>query len=66
MIGLVEADPASRNDMFIRAPKNAAMPTNAPTSNPIPTNNSPKAMAYEKNCSIPLSIRNWRVVRYHS
>ena len=43
--GLVEAEPASRNDMFISAPKKAAMPVRAPSSRPSPTASSPNVMS---------------------
>src|SRR5699024_5213969 len=35
--------PASRNDIFIIAPKNAAIPVNRPTIKPSPINTSPHA-----------------------
>ena len=42
--GLVDADPASRNDMFMTAPKKAAKPVRSPMSRPIPTAISPNVM----------------------
>lgn len=42
--GLLDADPASRKDMFMNAPKKAAIPVSAPRIRPIPTAISPKVM----------------------
>ncbi len=43
--GLDEAEPASRKDMFMRAPKKAAKPVRQPTIRPIPTAISPKVIS---------------------
>ena len=66
MTGFDEAEPASRNDMFISAPKNAANPVSSPRIKPIPTAISPNVMTYVIQLSAPLSIRNWMKARYHS
>ena len=42
--GFIDAEPASRNDMFMRAPKKAAIPVKTPTRRPIPIASSPKVM----------------------
>ena len=44
MTGLVEAEPASRNDMFISAPKKAAIPVRTPKIRARPTGISPNVM----------------------
>ena len=49
--GLVEAEPASRNDMFIIAPKKAAIPVRAPSSSPSPMASSPKVMTHANHVS---------------
>ena len=49
--GLVEDEPASRNDMFISAPKNAANPVRSPRSSPIPTASSPRVISHANQVS---------------
>ena len=46
-IGLMLTVPASMKLRFIRAPKNAATLTTAPTMSPIPTSTSPTAIAFD-------------------
>ena len=43
--GFVDAEPASRKDMFIVAPKKAAMPVRIPKIRPSPIAISPKTMS---------------------
>lgn len=64
--GFEEADPASRNDMFINAPKNAAKPVSSPTISPIPTASSPSVISQPNQLYAPLSSRVWMNVRYQS
>ena len=45
MTGLTDAEPASRKDMFIMAPKKAAKPVRTPTMRPSPTAISPNTMS---------------------
>ena len=54
MIGFELTVPASKNEKFINAPKNAAIPVKQPTIKPSPTNISPKTMKYEKNPELVL------------
>ena len=49
--GFVDAEPASRNDMFIRAPKKAATPVRRPRSSPIPTASSPSVISHANHVS---------------
>jgi hypothetical protein len=64
--GLVEAEPASRNDMFIRAPKNAATPVRQPRSRPNPTAISPKVISQANHASWWPCSRALMKSRYHS
>src|SRR3972149_11884905 len=66
MPGLLDAEPASRKDMFMNAPKKAAMPVNAPNRSPRPTAISPKTMTYPNQLWASLAIRTLRNSRYHS
>src|SRR5947208_1657471 len=59
-IGLTLIDPDSRNDMFITAPKNAAIPTSAPTSRPRPMSISPNTITLENHTWALASIMPWR------
>ena len=52
-IGLVLVVPAIMKFQFMKAPKNAAIPTNAPRINAIPTSNSPYAM------TLPMTTSAW-------
>src|SRR5699024_12672194 len=46
--GLILTAPANKNEIFINAPKNAAIPVNIPMIKPTPTNTSPQATINEK------------------
>src|SRR5699024_12253086 len=46
--GLILTAPANKNETFINAPKNAAIPVNIPMIKPTPTNTSPQATINEK------------------
>src|SRR6266545_2558318 len=56
--GLVLAAPAIMKFQFISAPKNAAMPTNAPRISATPIMNSPKATSEANQLYQPLSSMN--------
>ena len=64
--GLVEAEPASMNDMFMSEPKNAAKPVSAPSISPTPTAISPATTRTANQSCAPLSIRYWMKSRYQS
>jgi len=64
--GLTDAEPASRNDMFMRAPKKAAKPVRQPTSRPSPTAISPNTMRGANQVYALLSSKVWMNARYHS
>src|SRR5699024_7361654 len=55
MIGFVLTVPANKNDIFISAPKNAAIPVRHPTINPRPTRTSPQATIYEKGTALGIT-----------
>jgi hypothetical protein len=61
--GLVDAEPASMNDMFIRAPKKAAIPVSAPKISAIPTSSSPTEITFANQLAQPLSSMNWTYSR---
>jgi hypothetical protein len=64
--GFVDAEPASRNDMFMRAPKKAANPVSAPNSSPSPTAISPTVISHANQVSWCPAIRKLTKSRYHS
>ena len=51
MTGFVDAEPASRNDMFMSAPKKAASPVRMPRRSADPTASSPKVMSQANQVS---------------
>src|SRR5690625_580712 len=55
MIGFELTVPANKNDIFIRAPKNAAIPVSNPTIKPRPIRNSPNATIYEKTTAFGIT-----------
>ena len=64
--GLVDAEPASRNDMFMSAPKNAARPVRQPKMRPRPTAISPNTMSganQDSACALTSMVMK---SRYHS
>src|SRR5690625_7397576 len=54
IIGFVLTVPASKKDIFITAPKKAAIPVKNPTIRPSPTRTSPQATMYEKGTAFEI------------
>src|SRR5215813_7301559 len=63
---LVEADPAMMKLQFIRPPKKAASPVNAPRINPRATASSPKTINLANQGCVPEFARNSIKDRYQS
>src|SRR4051794_285772 len=64
--GLDEEDPASMNEVFIIAPKNAAGPVRVPVSSPMPTSSSPKTISQANQTYHWFESMKLRNSRYHS
>src|SRR5262249_31055165 len=64
--GFDDDEPASMNDEFIRAPKNAAGPVSVPVISPMPTRSSPNTISQANQTYHWLFNMNWRNSRYQS
>ena len=65
-MGLVDAEPASMNDIFIVAPEEGGDAGQGADERADPTAVSPNAISGPNQLSAPLSISSWMKPRYQS